>query len=241
MPRRLRVPDPGVTAILYPAAEVTAQDGGRALVLAHGAGAPQTHPFLVLYAKGLAARGIDVLTFNFAYAERGSKRPDPAGALEACWLSGIALARKRLAGRALFLGGKSMGGRIASQVAAREDVAAAVGELAGLVFLGYPLHPPSRPDKLRAAHLARIHAPMLFVQGERDPFGSPDEILRATKGVRPKPVIHRVPDGDHSFAVRKSLGVPQERVHEDALVAIDAFTRRVAGGAGSGARRAKGA
>jgi predicted alpha/beta-hydrolase family hydrolase len=166
-----------------------------------------------------------VLTFNFPYTERGGKRPDAPATLEACWLAVIALARKKLTGSALFIGGKSMGGRIASQVAARDDA----GELAGLVFLGYPLHPPSDPKKLRAAHLARVRAPMLFVQGERDPFGTPAEIARATRGLAKKPALYVVPDGDHSFAVRKSLGIPEERIHEDALDAIDAFMRASAG------------
>jgi predicted alpha/beta-hydrolase family hydrolase len=176
---------------------------------------------MVHYAKGLAARGVDVLTFNFPYTERGGKRPDPPATLEACWLAVMALARKKLDGRALFIGGKSMGGRIASQVAARDDA----GELAGLVFLGYPLHPPGEPKKLRAAHLARVRAPMLFVQGERDPFGTPAEIKRAARGFADKPALYVVPDGDHSFAVRKSLGISQERIHEGALDAIDAFMR----------------
>jgi uncharacterized protein len=217
MPRRLRVSEPSVTALLYTARTPT----GRALVLAHGAGAPETHPFLVRYAKGLAARGVDVLTFNFPYTERGGRRPDPPATLEACFVAVIALARKKLSGRALYIGGKSMGGRIASQVAARDDA----GELAGLLFLGYPLHPPGEPKKLRAAHIARVRAPMLFVQGERDPFGTPAEITRATQGLAGRPALYVVPDGDHSFAVRKSLGIPQDRIHEDALEAIDAFMR----------------
>jgi predicted alpha/beta-hydrolase family hydrolase len=208
--------------VLYPAA----RPSRRALVLAPGAGAPQRHPFLVRYAQGLAARGTDVLTFDFPYAERGSRRPDTNAVLEACWVDVLAFARKKLAGRALFLGGKSMGGRIASQVAAREDVD--LSGVAGLVFLGYPLHPPGDPKKLRAAHLPRVRAPMLFVQGERDPFGTPKEIARATRRVKPKPEIVVVPDGDHSFAVRKRAGLSQDAVHEAALAAIDAFLRRQA-------------
>ena len=195
---------------------------GRALVLAHGAGAPQTHPFMVRFAEGLAARGLDVLTFNFGYAERGSRRPDPAGALEACWLSVLGVARKKYAGRALFIGGKSMGGRIASQIAARDDI----GDLAGLVFLGYPLHPPGEPRKLRIAHLPRVRAPMLFVQGTRDPFGGPRDIARFTKGLPAKVEIVAVPDGDHSFAVRKSAGRDQDTVFTEAIDAIDCFTGR---------------
>jgi predicted alpha/beta-hydrolase family hydrolase len=218
MARRLRVPNPPVSALLYAAHD----SGGAALVLAHGAGAPQTHPFMVRYAKGLAARGIDVLTFNFPYAESGSKRPDSNDTLESTWLAVLAFARRKLPGRALFIGGKSMGGRIASQVAARDES----GELAGLVFLGYPLHPPGNPAKLRSAHLARVRAPMLFVQGTRDPFGTPAELARVTRRFTTNPTIHRVPDGDHSFAVRKSAGVPQDQVHEAALDAIVSFVLR---------------
>jgi predicted alpha/beta-hydrolase family hydrolase len=211
------VGDPPVTALLYAAKRAS----GRALVLAHGAGAPQTHPFMVRYAEGLSARGVDVLTFNFAYAERGSGRPDSSDALEARWLEAIAFTRNKLVGRVLFIGGKSMGGRIASQVAARDDA----GELAGLVFLGYPLHPPGAPKKLRAAHLPRVRAPMLFVQGTRDPFGTPKEIAKVARRLAIEPEFHVVPGGDHSFSVRKSDGVPQEQVHEDAMNAIDRFTR----------------
>jgi len=224
MPRHLAVKDPPVTALLYLAKSAAKNGTGHALVLAHGAGAPQTHPFLLRYAKGLSARGIDVLTFNFVYAERGSKRPDAAAALEACWAAVLAVARKKLSGRALFIGGKSMGGRIASQVAARPDV----GALAGLVFLGYPLHPPSQPEKLRAEHLPRLRAPMLFVQGTRDPFGTPEELRRVTRGLGIKPSIVPVDDGDHSFAVRKRAGVSQDQVDARVLDAVRAFMDRSA-------------
>jgi predicted alpha/beta-hydrolase family hydrolase len=225
--RRLRLGDS--PALLYRAKRGT----GRALVLAPGAGAPQTHPFLVGFAGGLAARGIDVLTFDFAYMAKGSRRPDSSEVLEACWLSVLGFARKKLAGPALFIGGKSMGGRIASQIAAREES----GELAGLVFLGYPLHPPGDPKKLRVAHLPRVRAPMLFVQGERDPFGTPREIARFTKGLRAELVV--VPDGDHSFAVRKSAGVDQRRALEDAMDAVDRFMAQIqpGGGRSTSARR----
>jgi predicted alpha/beta-hydrolase family hydrolase len=112
-----------------------------------------------------------------------------------------------------------MGGRIASQIAARDDV----GDLAGLVFLGYPLHPPGDAKKLRTAHLPRVRAPMLFVQGTRDAFGTPAEIARVTKKLPARTEIVPVPDGDHSFAVRKRAGVPQEQIYEDAMNAIARF------------------
>ena len=178
---------------------------------------------MVRVATGLAKRGIDVLTFNFGYAERASRRPDTNAVLEASWMTALAFARKRFPESSLFIGGKSMGGRIASQIAAREDA----GDIAGLVFLGYPLHPPSDPKKLRVLHWPRIEAPLLFVQGERDPFGGPKEIARAAKKLTSHNEIVAVPDGDHSFAVRKSSGVDQERAFEDAMDAIDRFTSAI--------------
>src|SRR5262249_36346205 len=154
-----------VAALLYPAA---AEDrAGVTLILAPGAGAGHTSSFMVDFATGLAARGIDTVTFNFLYSEEGRRIPDPNDRLEACWRAVIAAVRQRLtpgSGR-LAIGGKSMGGRIASQVAA-----AGIGDLVGLVFLGYPLHPPGSPDRLRAKHLTQVRVPMLFVQGSRDPF-----------------------------------------------------------------------
>jgi hypothetical protein len=176
---------------------------------------------LVRFAAGLAARGMDVLTFDFAYAERGSRRPDPNDALEARWMEALAYARVKLRERALFLGGKSMGGRIASQIAARDGV----GEIAGLVFLGYPLHPPGAPKKLRTKHLPSVRAPMLFVQGTRDAFGTPKELRRALKKAQAPWEVFPIAEGDHSFAVPKRAGVPQDRVYEAAMDAIERFTR----------------
>jgi len=111
-------------------------------------------------------------------------------------------------GDQLAIGGKSMGGRIASQVAA-----AGIGDLAGLVFLGYPLHPPGRPDRLRAAHLPAIKAPMLFVQGSRDAFGTPEELRPIITRIEPSPALYVVAGGDHSFKVPKRSDVTQEDVH----------------------------
>ena len=155
----------------YPA--VGEHRAGVTLILGHGAGAGQTSDFIVNFGTKLAARGIDVVTFDFPYREQGRRIPDPNDKLEACCRAMIVAVRQRMkSGRdALAIGGKSMGGRIASQVAAT-----GIGQLAGLVFLGYPLHPPGKPDRLRAKHLSDIKAPMLFVQGSRDAFGTPDEL-----------------------------------------------------------------
>jgi uncharacterized protein len=151
MPERFCIeitPAQSVTALEYPAA--TQNRAGITLILGHGAGAGQTSHFIVAFATALAARGIDVVTFNFLYSERGRRIPDPNGRLEVCYRAVIATVRGRIDPRRckLAIGGKSMGGRIASQVAA-----SGVRDLAGLVFLGYPLHPPGKADRLRAAHL----------------------------------------------------------------------------------------
>jgi predicted alpha/beta-hydrolase family hydrolase len=165
----------------------------------------------VSFASGLAARGIDMITFNFLYREQGRRIPDPNDKLEACYRAVIeAVCEQMRSGRdALAIGGKSMGGRIASQVAA----AAGIGGLTGLVFLGYPLHPPGRPDRLRAKHLSDIKAPMLFIQGSRDAFGTPDELRPILTSLAPPASLYVVEGGDHSFKVRKGAGVGQEDVH----------------------------
>ena len=194
-------PHQSVTALEYP---VEGQDrAGITLILGHGAGAGQTSDFIVSFASGLAARGIDIITFNFLYREQGRRIPDPNDKLEACYRAVIEAVRQQMrSGRdALAIGGKSMGGRIASQVAA-----SGIGELAGLVFLGYPLHPPGRPDRLRAKHLSDIQAPMLFVQGSRDAFGTPDELRPIVTSLEPPAGLYVVEGGDHSFKVRKGAG-----------------------------------
>ena len=193
-----------VTAVLYPAAAKVR--AGITLILGHGAGANQSSAFMVKFATELASRGIDAVTFNFFYSERGRGGPDPGDKLEACYRAVIDAVRshKKLRKNRLAIGGKSMGGRIASQVAAGE-----VGDLAGLVFLGYPLHPPGNPEKLRSKHLPSIKAPMLFVQGERDTFGTVDELRPIVKKL-PRATLHIIERGDHSLKVPKSVGTQDE-------------------------------
>jgi hypothetical protein len=202
-------PFESVTALEY--AAVASRRTGVILILGHGAGANQTSPFMVSFAEALAARGIDLVTFNFSYSERGRRVPDPNSKLEACWRAVIETVRGRRRSHRdkLAIGGKSMGGRIASQVAA-----GGVGELAGLVFLGYPLHPPGRRDRFRTAHLPAVKAPMLFVQGSRDPFGTPDELRPIIAGLPSATELYVVEGGDHSFKVPKSAGVKQQDVYE---------------------------
>lgn len=211
-----------VTALLYAASKKGR--AGTTVILGHGAGAPQTHPFMRLFAAGLAERGFDALTFNFLYKEQGRGAPDPKAKLETCYVAVIEAAQKEktLKGNRVVIGGKSMGGRIASQVAAQPEMA---NEIAALVFLGYPLHPPGRPDKLRDAHLPDIKAPMLFIQGERDAFGSADELRAIVKQHRLNATLHIVAGGDHSLKAPKSGGISQEQVYETALDEIAAWLK----------------
>jgi len=195
---------PSGDRLVYPAVN----GAGMALILAHGAGAGQRSAFIIAFARGLAALGIDVVTFDFPYMAAGRRIPDRAGALEAHYRGVIEGARAELAAARhhLFIGGKSMGGRIATQVAADPDL-----PVAGLVLLGYPLHPPGRPQQLRAAHLPSIRRPMLFVQGSRDTFGTPDELTPVLGGLTPPPVLHVVDGGDHSLKMSRRDPAAQER------------------------------
>ena len=184
------------SALAYHAA--TGTRGDATLVLAHGAGAPQQSAFMVDFAKGLASRGLDVLTFNFLYTEQRRRVPDRTEALDACYRAAVGAARRHFARDRVFIGGKSMGGRIATHLAASED-ADALG-IAGVVLLGYPLHPPGKPDQPRTAHLPRIRTPLLIVQGERDPFGTPGELRTVIATLNTEVTLRAVPSGDHSLA-----------------------------------------
>ena len=157
------------------------------LVLAHGAGAGEQHPWMVRFGKGLAERGIHVVTFNFPYVDRGKSVPDPGAVLEKAYSDAWATLTSGRTGP-LFAGGKSMGGRIASQVAAKNGFQPTP---AGLVFFGYPLHPPGKPQQRRDRHLPDIAQPMLFFHGARDPFGSPDEMTDLSRGARGQHAAHR--------------------------------------------------
>jgi len=185
------------TALLYAAHASTRRPS--TLMLAHGAGAPQQHPFMVDFARGLSERGLDVVTFNFLYTEQRRKVPDRMPQLVACYRAAIDAARAAIssARERLFIGGKSMGGRAATHVAADDRALT----LAGIVLLGYPLHPPGRPDQLRDAHLTNVGRPMLFVQGTRDTFGTPSELKPILASLLPLPTLHHVEGGDHSFKI----------------------------------------
>jgi predicted alpha/beta-hydrolase family hydrolase len=223
MPDKLRIevaPNQEVTALVYAAGHPVL--AGVTVILGHGAGADQCSDFMTRFATGLAARGINVVTFNFLYTEQGRRVPDAIKALEACFRAVIESVRYKKIGRdPLVIGGKSMGGRIASQVAA-----ASTPDVEGLVFLGYPLHPPGRADQLRAKHLPDITVPMLFVQGSRDAFGSPDELRPIIKELKAPAELYVVEGGDHSFKVLKRAGVTQEDAYKAVLDRIALWLRQ---------------
>ena len=188
---------------------------GALLVFAHGAGAGERHPFMTGHAAALAARGVDVVTFDFPYMAQHRRAPDRQPVLEQAFREALASARQDRAASRLFVGGKSMGGRIATHLATD----AALG-LAGVVSLGYPLHPPGRADQKRIAHFPDLVVPWLVVQGERDAFGTPQELRAELAAVRPPVQLHVVAGGDHSLAVK---GRTAEAVRTETVDAIVRF------------------
>ena len=214
----------GIAALVYPADDRAA----ASLILAHGAGAGQQSAFIVAFARGIAALGIDVITFDFPYITQKRRIPDRGPVLEASYRAVMEAVRREIesARRFLFVGGKSMGGRIATQVVADRDPTVRLKPdttyelpVAGLVLLGYPLHPPGRPAVLRAAHLPAIGRPMLFVQGSRDNFGTPSELNPILAGLSPPPTLHVVAGGDHSLKVSRDPRV-QAALYDDVQRAI---------------------
>ena len=170
----------------------------RALfVFAHGAGAGQHHPFMAGVSKALAAHGIDVVTFDFPYKRLQKSAPDRPPVLEQSFREVVDAARRWSQAPRLFIGGKSMGGRIATHLAAQ-----GLESLSGVVCFGYPLHPPGKPQQLRIAHLPSVTAPMLVIQGERDAFGTPDELRPHLEAMKAEVRLHVIPRADHSLTVR---------------------------------------
>lgn len=203
--------------IFYPADAATRRD--VLLVLAHGAGAGQTSAWMVRYAHGLAARGLDIVTFDFPYIQAGRKAPDRAPVLEDAFRAVIADAVGHLPAppRRLLIGGKSMGGRMATHLAAQADQwPASAPPLHGVVVFGYPLNPPGGPSKAspdRVSHLFRITVPTLIVQGTKDNFGGPDAITAALAGGPASPIrVHGIDGGDHSLALRRKGQSADEEV-----------------------------
>ena len=199
--------------------------GARAtLLLALGAGAPMDTPFMEAFARGLSARHVSVVRFEFAYmaARRtgGSKRPPPRAERlmdeYRTAISGIGV------NGPIIIGGKSLGGRVASLIAQEEWEA---GRVAGLVCLGYPFHPPGKPDKLRTSHLLELTVPSLIVQGERDRFGTIEDV--AGYGLPSNIKIYWAGDGDHDLKPRKKSGLTVEQNWQDAVNAIASWVLQI--------------
>lgn len=181
-------------------------------VLAHGAGAGMKHAFMASIAQGLAERGIASLRFNFPFMEQGSKRPDSPAVAHAAIRAAVAEAARHMpAGVPLFAGGKSYGGRMSTQAQAAEPLPG----LTGLVLLGFPLHPAGKPSTERAAHLADVKLPMLFLQGTRDALADLELVTQATASLGQKATLHIVDGADHAFHVLVRSGRTDAQVREE--------------------------
>jgi uncharacterized protein len=199
--------DGDVSARLCPAAG----DSAAWVVLAPGAGAGHDHPFMVSFARGLAARGLHTVTFNFPYIESGRRVPDPNATLEACWLSVLEAVRAKAGAETpLFAGGKSMGGRMTSLAAAKEPLAG----VRGLIFFGFPLHAAGKPSADRAKHLEAVALPLLFLQGSRDSLADL-KLLKPLAARLQRAELFFVEGGDHSFHMLKSSGRSDEEVLDE--------------------------
>ncbi len=212
---------------------------GTTLILAPGAGAGHDHVFMVSLASGLAARVVDVVTFNFPYAEAGRRRPDPPRVLAQAWIDAVTAvwARPGLAAQPWFIGGKSMGGRLATQVAAAGVLAEP--RLTGIVCVGYPLHPPGRPAPRAVDHWTRLRVPLLVLQGTRDAFGGPEALRAAAHAAGAAPTIDAIEGADHGFAVPRRTGLTAADVMAgltDGITTWMAEVCRAQGSAQGGAR-----
>lgn len=206
--------DSTVSALLLRPAQARA-----AYVFAHGAGAGMTHPSMAVIAEGLAERGIATLRYQFPYMEKGSKRPDPPAVAQATVRAAVAETARHCGELPLFAGGKSFGGRMTSQAQAKAPLAG----VRGLVFLGFPLHPAGKPSSERAAHLAEVKIPSLFLQGTRDALAELDLLKPVVKGLGGRATLHLVQEADHSFHVLKRSGRNDREVMAEVLEAFAAW------------------
>src|SRR5215813_1611019 len=185
-------------------------------VLAHGAGAGMRHPFLGRISEALAERGVATLRYQFPYMERKARRPDPPGVATATVRAAVALAHRLAPELPLIAGGKSFGGRMTSTAQGSEPLP----EVRGLVFLGFPLHPPGKPAVTRGEHLDAVRVPMLFLQGDRDEFAEPILLRQVLRKLGPRATLHLVSGGDHSFGVPKKSGRSADEVFAELATTI---------------------
>jgi uncharacterized protein len=194
------------------------------LVLAHGAGAGMQHASMQSLAADLSARGVATLRYQFPYMEKGGKRPDPPPLCHDTVRAAVALAHAELPKLPLFAGGKSFGGRMTSQAQALS----ALPHVIGIVFFGFPLHPPRLPTDARAAHLNKVAIPMLFLQGARDAFAEPQLLNPVITALGDRATLVLLPDADHSFQVPKRSTFTTAQVNDDMLTALTGWMGVVA-------------
>jgi predicted alpha/beta-hydrolase family hydrolase len=190
-------------------------EAAACFVVAHGAGAGMRHPFMEKLAADLALRRIATMRYQFPYMEKGGKRPDPPPICHATARAAVAAARALLP-LPLYAGGKSFGGRMTSQAQALEPLR----EVRGLIFLGFPLHPPDQPSDTRAAHLSKIGIPMLFLQGARDAFAEPALLNSLITRLGKLATLRVLPEADHSFHVPARSTVTNAKTNDDMLNAM---------------------
>ena len=198
-------------------------DARACYVLAHGAGAGMKHPFMAAIASGLAKRGIATLRYQFPYMEQRSKRPDAPKVAHAAVRAAVTEAARLVPQLALFAGGKSFGGRMTSQAQA----ASPLPGVRGLVFLGFPLHPPGQPSDERAKHLFDVQIPMLFLQGTRDDFANLQFLEPLCQQLGARATLKLFQDADHSFHVPARTGRKDPDVRDDLLDVFADWVRKV--------------
>jgi predicted alpha/beta-hydrolase family hydrolase len=201
----------------------TPVDPRACYVLAHGAGAGMNHSFMQHVADGLAARAIATLRYQFPYMEKGSKRPDPPALAQAAVRAAVTEASRQLPDVPLIAGGKSFGGRMTSQAQA----ASPLPHVAGLVFLGFPLHPLGKPSTERAKHLSDVKIPMLFLQGENDKLADLDLLRGVVEDLGSKTTLKTFAHADHSFHVPARSGRKDAEILTEALDDIATWTKRL--------------
>lgn len=209
------VPGAGDVSALF----VRPPDARRLLVLAHGAGAGMTHPFLESLATELAALGVATFRYQFPYWESGTRRPDPPALLSATVAAAVRSAAAAAPDLPLFAGGKSMGGRMTSQAAAE----GLLDGVRGIIFVGFPLHPPKQPGTKRADHLARVTVPMLFLQGTRDELAELELLRPICDRLGARATLHVIDGADHSFHVLKRSGRTHAEVMRELAQTIATF------------------
>jgi uncharacterized protein len=203
---------------------IAPRDSKACFVLAHGAGAGMRHPFMAKLANDLAELRIATLRYQFPYMEKGGKRPDTPTVCHAAVRAAVAAAAAFVPSLPLIAGGKSFGGRMTSQAQALDPLAG----VRGLVFLGFPLHPPKQPSDARGEHLARVQIPMLFLQGARDAFAEPELLNPLVKRLAARATLCLLRDADHSFHVPAKSGVNDAEIHAEMLAALATWTEAVA-------------